>query len=132
MESEAFLGPPYGKLLDMDEWHFIAERKIREGIEEGAFDHLDGAGKPLDLSENPFEDPSDRMAYRLLKNSGFAPAWIEEAKEIEAESRRLCARGEASSSNFQSRVAALNHRIVSFNLKAPATSLHKRLFQMGS
>jgi hypothetical protein len=64
----------------MDEWHFIAERKIREALEEGAFDHLEGAGKPLDLSENPFEDPSDRMAYRLLKNNGFAPAWIEEAK----------------------------------------------------
>ncbi|PWU04996.1 MAG: hypothetical protein C5B51_15645 [Terriglobia bacterium] len=116
----------------MDEWRFIAERKIREGIEEGAFDHLEGAGKPLDLSENPFEDPSDRMAHRLLKNNGFAPSWIEEAKEIEAESRRLRARGEVSKSDFQSRVAALNRKIVSFNLKAPAISLHKRLFEFGS
>src|SRR5215831_169733 len=111
----------------MDEWHFIAERKIHEAMEEGAFDHLEGAGQPLDLSENPFEDPSDRMAHRLLKNNGFAPAWIEEAKEIEVESRRLRALDEGSKSDFQSRVASLNHRIVSFNLKAPATSLHKRL-----
>ena len=116
----------------MDEWHFIAERKIREGMEEGAFDHLEGAGKPLDLSENPFEDPSDRMAHRLLKNNGFAPAWIEEAKEIEMESHRLRARDAVSNSDFQSRVAALNRRIVSFNLKTPATSLHKRLFEMSS
>jgi hypothetical protein len=116
----------------MDEWHFIAERKIREAMEEGAFEHLDGAGKPLDLSENPFEDPSDRMAHRLLKNNGFAPAWIEEAKEIEAESCRLRARAEVSKSDFQSRVAALNRRIASFNLKAPATSLHKRLFEIST
>ena len=103
----------------MDEWHFIAERKIREAMEEGAFDHLEGAGKPLDLSQNPFEDPSDRMAHRLLRNNGFAPAWIEEAKEIEAETRRLRAEGKVSSDDFRARVAALNRRILSFNLKAP-------------
>ena len=34
----------------MDEWHFIAERKIREAIEDGSFDHLEGAGRPLPLA----------------------------------------------------------------------------------
>jgi len=111
----------------VDEWHFIAERKIVEAMAEGAFDHLEGAGQPVDLGENPFEDPSDRMAHRLLKNNGFAPAWIEEANEIEAESRRLRARGEASERDFARRVAALNRRILAFNLKAPALSLHKRV-----
>ena len=110
----------------MDEWHFIAERKIREALEEGAFDHLEGAGAPLDLSQNPFEDPSDRMANRLLKNNGFAPAWIEEAKEIEAEMKRLRAAGEVSEEDRRNRVAALNRRIFAFNLKAPARSAHKR------
>ena len=45
----------------MDAWNIIAERKILEGMEEGAFDDLEGAGKPLDLREDPFEDPSERM-----------------------------------------------------------------------
>ncbi len=116
----------------MDEWRFIAERKIREAIQEGAFDQLEGRGKPLDLSENPFEDPSDRLAYRLLKNNGFAPEWIEEAKEIEAERRRLRAPGSDSNSDFQSRVAALNRRIALFNLKAPVSSVHKPRFEAGS
>jgi hypothetical protein len=116
----------------MDEWHFIAERKIREAMEEGAFDHLEGTGKPLDLQENPFEDPSDWMAHRLLKNNGFAPPWIEEAKEIEAESRRLRAEGNPSSDDYRARVAALNRRIQSFNLKAPVASVQKRPFEMGS
>jgi hypothetical protein len=112
----------------MDVWRLVAERKIREAMEEGAFDHLEGTGKPLDLSENPFEDPSERMANRLLKNNGIAPAWILEANEIEAESRRLGIRGEVSKDDYQKRVDALNRRITSFNLRAPASSLHKRLF----
>jgi len=116
----------------MDEWHFIAERKIREALEEGAFDHLEGAGQPLDLHENPFEPASLRMAHRLLKNNGFAPAWIEEAKEIEAESRRLHAATEISSDDLRGRVAALNRRILNFNLRAPAPNLHKRPFRAGS
>ena|ERR1700693_4987632 len=116
----------------MDAWHFIAERKIREAMEEGAFDRLEGAGEPLDLREDPFEDPSLRMAHRLLKNNGFAPAWIEESREIEAEARRLRAQQGLSSGDFRARVAALNRRILAFNLTAPALSLHKRPFEIDS
>ena len=111
----------------MDVCQLIAERKIREAMEEGVFDDLELAGKPLDLSEDPFEDPSDRMANRLLKNNGFAPSWIEEAKEIEAEARRLRAETGVSKSDLRDRVAALNRKITSFNLRAPASTLHKRL-----
>lgn len=116
----------------MDEWHFIAERKIREAMKEGAFEGLEGEGRPLDLEENPFEDPSLRMAHRLLRNNGFAPAWIEEAKEIDAETRRLRGRSDVSSDDFLSCVAALNRRIVAFNLKPPTLSLHKRPFEAGN
>jgi len=120
------------KLITMDAWHFIAERKIREAMEDGAFDHLEGTGKPLDLRENPFEDASDRMAHRLLKNNGFAPAWIEEAKQIDAELHRLRAEGEVSTDDFRRRVVALNLRILSFNLKAPAISVQRLPFVIGS
>jgi hypothetical protein len=111
----------------MDACQLIAERKIREAMEEGVFDQLEGAGKPLDLSENPFEDPSERLANRLLKNNGFTPSWIEEAKELEAEARRLRAQGDASKQDVLDRIAALNRRIVSFNLRTPVTRFHKPL-----
>jgi len=111
----------------MDVCQLIAERKILEAMAEGAFDNLENAGKPLDLSENPFEDPAQRMAHRLLKNNGFSPAWIEEAKEIEEESRRLRTHDGVSKQDLLDRVAALNKRIVSFNLKTRSSSLHKRL-----
>lgn len=116
----------------MDEWRFIAERKIREAMEEGAFDHLEGKGEPLNFEEDPFEDPSLRMAHWLLRNNGFAPAWIEEAKEIEVESRRLRAPCGLPREEAHRRVRELNRRITTFNLKAPAASLHKRLLEMDS
>ena len=115
----------------MDEWHFIAERKILEGMEDGAFEQLDGTGKPLDLQENPYEDPSLRMAHRILRNNGFLPDWMEESREIEAEADRLRAEAQSPPPDFAARVAALNRRIDSFNLKAPAANLHKRRFIAG-
>jgi hypothetical protein len=115
----------------VDEWNFIAERKIRAAMAEGAFDDLDGAGQPLHLEENPFEDPSLRMAHRLLRNNGFAPEWIEDSKEIEAEASRLRAQGDGLPANeLRDRMAALNRRIAAFNLKAPSVSLHKRPFEI--
>jgi DnaJ homologue, subfamily C, member 28, conserved domain len=117
-------------IRNVDEWNFIAERKIREAIDEGAFERLEGMGEPLDLSENPFEDPSLRLAHRLLKNNGFAPNWIEESREIDAEIGRIQDRTDASAEDISGRVAALNRRILTFNLKAPASSLHKRMFRL--
>ena len=110
----------------MDVWNLVAERKIREAMEEGAFDHLDGTGQPLDLAENPFEDPSQRMAHRILKNNGIAPAWILESKAIEQELSRLEAdRDRLAPADFRDRVAALNRRIADFNLTVPVDSLQK-------
>ncbi|MDR2076709.1 MAG: DUF1992 domain-containing protein [Desulfovibrio sp.] len=49
----------------------IAEGKIREALENGAFDHLPGAGKPLVLEDLSHLPPETRLAYTILKNSGF-------------------------------------------------------------
>lgn len=70
-------------------WDSLVERKIREAQEQGLFDDLPDKGKPLDLSDNPFLDPSWRTAYKLLQNHGFAPAWIELDKEIRVELETL-------------------------------------------
>lgn len=117
----------------MDEWRFIADRKIREAMEEGAFDHLEGRGEPLDLSENPFEDPSVRMAHRLLRNNGFAPAWIEEGREIDGEIRFLKANLAClDAAERQRRVDLLNRRIAAYNLKTPVASAQKLPFRLAA
>src|SRR5580692_2647766 len=103
----------------MDKWENIAERKIREAMSEGAFDNLTGKGRPLNLEENPYEDPSLRMAHRLLRNNGFAPAWVEEGKDLEQEidlaARELASKGYVD--RFREQIAAINRRILTHNLK---------------
>ena len=123
----------------MDKWENIAERKIREAMAEGAFDNLKGKGRPLDLEENPYEDPSMRMAHRLLRNNGFAPAWIEEAKDLEHSiemarrdlGRALTAGAKAperqrSLEGFRRQIAEINRRILEHNLKTPSAQFHMR------
>ena len=110
----------------MDVWNLVAERKICEAMDEGAFDHLEGTGRPLDLNENPFEDPSLRMAHRLLKNNGFAPAWILEGRDIEREIALLNReRTLLRPTELDRRIAMVNRRIADYNLKVPLLSLQK-------
>jgi hypothetical protein len=111
----------------MDVWSLVAERKIVEAMQEGAFDHLEGTGEPLCLDENPYEDPSQRMAHRVLKNNGFAPDWILEAKELDAEIRRM--RAEGGAPDRAARVAGLNRRIAVYNLKVPIAGAQKLLIE---
>lgn len=60
----------------------LAEKKIREAIERGEFDDLPGAGRPLDLNDDPLVPEDLRLAYRILKNAGFVPPELEAQKEI--------------------------------------------------
>ena len=58
------------------------EQKIREAIERGDFDNLEGRGKPLDLDAY-FATPEDmRMAFAMLKSNDFIPDEIEKLNEI--------------------------------------------------
>ena len=76
-------------------WGRVIEQKIREAQEEGKFDNLSGKGRPLNLDENPFEDPAWRMANDLLKEQGFRPGWLEDdvtLREKLAQTRTALAR----------------------------------------
>lgn len=50
---------------------FVAERKIEEAIAQGEFDNLPGMGRPLELEDLSHLPPDMRMAYTILKNSGY-------------------------------------------------------------
>lgn len=129
----------------MNRFESLTEKKLREAIESGEFDDLPGKGEPIDLRENPFEDPDLRTVHRLLRNAGFAPAWIEERKDIDAElataQTKLTrawalfgsggkatseAEWERSVKDFREQVVELQQRIRTYNLKAPATVFHRK------
>jgi len=60
----------------------IAERIIREAMENGEFDNLEGTGKPLNFEDETWIPEDLRIAYRILKNAGCIPPEIELRKEI--------------------------------------------------
>lgn len=133
----------------MDKWESLVDKLIRESMERGEFKGLSGEGEPIDLSENPFEAPELRTAHRLLRNAGFAPAWIEERKDIEASFTRawtILARARKLYSEevphgaqwrravqeFRETVAELNQRVRIYNLKAPTAGFQRKVFDVDS
>ena len=122
-----------------EERQALVEQRIQEAMKNGAFDNLPGKGKPLDLNQNPYLEPGQALAFGLLKNNGFAPEWIERAKEIRQE--LAAARAELRSAwrqrqdnpasdafwqaivaHFELRLVKLNRKIDDFNLIVPIVS----------
>jgi hypothetical protein len=114
----------------------LVERQIRSAIEEGDFDGLPHQGSRL-----PLEDDSaagDRaMAYRILRNAGVAPAWIEADKAVRAlldERDRLLARAPRQSElarplareEMRCLVEAANRAILRVNIEAPTDRQQRR------
>lgn len=60
----------------------LAEQRIVEAIGQGQLDNLPGAGRPLDLADDPLVPADQRMANRILKNAGFTPPELGLRQEI--------------------------------------------------
>lgn len=128
----------------MDKWESLVDRLIRESMERGEFEDLTGAGEPINLAENPFEDPDLRTSYRLLRNAGFAPAWIEELKDIDARQQQAVtvlrrarslyptdtAQWRRAVTEFREVGAELNQRIRLYNLKTPVVRLQRKVIDI--
>ena len=117
-------------------WESLVERQIREAMEEGAFDALPHQGSRL-----PIEDDSAAgewaLAYRMLRDAGAAPPWIEADKEVRTRMAELdvaVARASAATGMARSRrrddvvrlVGAINGAIERLNAEAPTDRQHRR------
>ncbi|MEJ2135584.1 MAG: DUF1992 domain-containing protein [Desulfofustis sp.] len=61
----------------------IAEQRIAKAIEEGSL-KIDGwKNRPLPLDDDSFVPDDLKMAYKILKNSGYVPPEVETRKEIQ-------------------------------------------------
>ena len=60
----------------------LVERKIAEAIARGEFDNLPGAGKPLDLDDDPLVPEELRVANRILRNAGFVPPEMAQLAQV--------------------------------------------------
>lgn len=97
---------------------------------------LPGAGKPLNLNQNPHAPAEMQMANKLLKENDLAPAWITEGKELDQARAKLLAQvaraitaGEVKPA-LRDAVSAFNKRILTYNLKLPAGVAHKFMIDL--
>jgi hypothetical protein len=122
--------------MNASDW--LSEERIRAAMEEGKFDNLPGMGKPLNLDDNPYEAEDMRMANNLLRSNEFSPVWMEIGKEIErdveiARSRYLALAANAEEQariEFSVAIAALNRRILDYNLRVPATVFQRPILDL--
>ncbi|WP_053361582.1 DnaJ family domain-containing protein [Bacillus sp. FJAT-27251] len=57
----------------MDFAMIVSEEKIKKAYKDGELERLPGYGKPLMLDDVSGIPEDLRMAYRLMKNAGYAP-----------------------------------------------------------
>jgi hypothetical protein len=59
----------------------LVEQRIKKAQQEGAFDNLEGQGKPLKFDDQNV--PEDlRLAHKILKNAGFLPPEVALRKKV--------------------------------------------------
>ena len=105
-------------------WESWLEEQIRQAREDGLFDNLEGAGKPLpDLEQGYDRDWWVKKLIRREKVSALPPA-LELLRKVEAEMARIWAsRDEVE---VRARVAAMNTEISRANARiseGPASRL---------
>ena len=126
-----------GKLSVGPTWESLVDRQIREAMEDGAFDELPYQGEPL-----PLEDDSAAgewaLGFRMLRNAGVAPPWIEADKEVRdlLAGGTCCWRGRRRGhrrwrgARLRRRSSALvveaNRAIERLNAEAPTDRQHRR------
>jgi DnaJ homologue, subfamily C, member 28, conserved domain len=92
----------------------LIDEIIRDAMARGEFDHLPGAGKPLD-HDAYFALPEDqRLAFTALKNSGYVPEEVDLLKEIKALKEKLAGSSDPVERGRLNR--EINDRTLKFNL----------------
>ncbi len=91
----------------------IAEERIGRAA-AGEFDHLPGAGRPLDLGDEPLVPDEVRMVNRILKNAGCLPPELEALKAAREEASRPDSLGDdVAQRAARRRLAALHDTLAS-------------------
>ena len=116
-------------------WESLVDRQIREAMEDGRFDDLPHQGEPLPVEDETYAGDW-ALAFRMLRNAGVAPPWIEADKDV----RELLTRrdallaGAAGTSAFgrqrdratQERlVVEINAAVARLNAEAPTSRQHR-------
>lgn len=129
-------------------WESVTERLIREAQEAGHFDDLPGAGRRLELDDDPREGEMG-LAFHILRTNDAAPPWIVADREarrcadaVERVLTHATRAGRAGGPSPVERVrlrtrlagAADDHdrAVDALNASAPSMTLHRRRLDRAS
>jgi hypothetical protein len=92
----------------------VAEERIREAMERGEFDDLEGKGKPLKLEDDSKLPEDLRLGYKILKNADCLPPELELRKEIRTTEALLA--GIKDTQEKYKQIKKLNFLIMKLNM----------------
>jgi DnaJ family protein C protein 28 len=142
--------------MERKSWQSWIDRAIEEAQEKGLFDNLAGAGRPINWDDESLVEEEWLMAFRIMREHGFAPEWIELHKEIGAELKKareavlrawqwrqarspgaheqqrlyIDAEWRRARQEFAEVIVELNVKIADFNLMVPVAQLQKFKFDL--
>lgn len=75
---------PLRRAITGQQYERVVDQLLRQARASGQFDNLDGQGRPLkrDVAEELVPEEM-RAGFRMLKNAGFAPAWVEARRALD-------------------------------------------------
>jgi len=104
----------------MDFFSKLADNRIREAIEAGHFDDLQGKGQPLNLEDDSHIPADLRMAYKILKNADCLPPEVVLRQEVVQLQDLVAAMPDEAEKLKQMR--RLNFLIMKLNMMRPVSS----------
>jgi hypothetical protein len=135
---------PLGRLSSQN-YQNVIDQQIAAGQAAGMFEQLDGTGKPLQLDDESHVPEELRSGFRMLKNAGFAPPWIEMQNEIRAQQAALDAWQQRQNQRWPQlndaerehryteqlhKLNELNKLITNYNLIVPPVAGQLALYQL--
>ena len=109
----------------------IAEQQIIAARERGEFDNLPGQGKPMVLDDDSAVPADQRASLRVLKNSGYVPAELEQLKELrQLETVLAATQSDDEKKQLLLKLSLLRSRLPALTLTASgAQQYHDRLLR---
>jgi hypothetical protein len=137
MSDEQDDAHPLRRAVTNNNFESVVDKLLSKARSEGQFDSLEGKGRPLEQADDTLVPEEMRAGYRMLKNAGFAPPWIEARRELESDRAALAtwlrqanehwarlghSEREALRAEYRTKLKALNSAILTHNLTVPESA----------
>lgn len=105
----------------VEDWGSHVDQMIRDAQAHGDFDNLPGAGKPIRWDDEGPYGAEWATAFRMAKNAGAAPLWVELEKEIGTEREAMLALADRTARYLARQASLLADRQQTTATQPPAT-----------